>query len=447
MGQKVKPVQLDSLPQYWADSCCFEQILPSRDTWWQQFNDTILLSLIDDAVKNNYNIVTAINNVELARTQYKSSLSSFYPDISLQLGYSPTRQSAAMYGFPEITRYGTASLNASWEIDIFGSVRKEAAYYKKSYMATKEQYYAVMVSLCAQVGVSYVNLRTLQKQKEVAYKNLETQKATLDIMEARFRSGLASQLDVSQAKSVYYSTLSTIPKIETAILQQINQIGLLVGDIPWELRKRLLEPKPIPQIVPALTIEIPAQVIRQRPDVRVAELQMDAQASHLGATRRDWFPQFFITGSFGYISNEFKDFFKEKNVTWSVAPAMKWDIFSGTQKYYATEAAKINLDESIENYNNVIRTALQEVDNALISYQQSLLQIVTNKKAFQQAELSLQLSMDLYMKGLQNFQTVVDSQRYVLTYENDLVNSEGTSVTYFIQLYQALGGGYKFENQ
>ncbi len=439
---QIRPLQLDSLPDRWADSVSFVRPLPSQDNWWLQFNDTMLICLIDMAVANNADIVTAINNIELARNQYRSVVGNFYPTVDLQASYSPTRQSAAVYGSNDITRYANASINASWEIDVFGTIRKEAAYYKKNYLASREQYHAVMVSLCCQTATAYVDLRVLQKQKEVAYTNLETQKTTLDITQARYNAGLVSQLDVAQAKTIYYNTLSTVPSIESAILQQINQIGLLVGDIPWELRDKLIVPQPIPQIVPTLNMEIPAKAIRHRPDVRAAELGMEAQADKLQMSKREWLPQFFVTGSIGFESTEFKNFFKQENMTWSVAPAMKWNLFSGMQRYYGTQSEAISYNDMVEKYNNAIHNALLEVDNAMIMYQKALLQIVTDRQAFEQAELSLELSLDLYKKGLQNFQTVVDSQRNVLTYENNVVTRQGSILKYFIQLYQALGGDY-----
>ena len=127
---QIRPLQLDSLPQQWADSGRFEQPLPSKDAWWQQFNDTMLLHLIDLAVANNADVVTAINNIELARNQYRNAVADFFPTVDMQASYSPTRQSMAVYGNNDISRYSNASINASWEIDIFGTIRKEAEYYK-----------------------------------------------------------------------------------------------------------------------------------------------------------------------------------------------------------------------------------------------------------------------------------------------------------------------------
>jgi outer membrane protein TolC len=149
-----------------------------------------------------------------------------------------------------------------------------------------------------------------------------------------------------------------------------------------------------------------------------------------------------INGSIGFESNEFKNFFKQENMTWSVSPAMKWNLFSGMKRYYGTQSEQINYNEAVEKYNTAIQNALLEVDNALIMYQKALIQITTNEQAFEQAKLSLELSLDLYMKGLQSFQTVVDSQRNVLSYENNVATTQGNIITYFIQLYQALGGGY-----
>ncbi|MFR8080812.1 MAG: TolC family protein [Odoribacter splanchnicus] len=186
---------------------------------------------------------------------------------------------------------------------------------------------------------------------------------------------------------------------------------------------------------------IPAELIRRRPDVRSAERTMDALAAAAGATRADWWPKFYLTGAFGYGNEYYKQFFKKENMTWQISPSIKWTIFSGRQIAQANRQAQIQLDEGINTYNQTLLTALQEVDDALSSYNKSLQQLDADRLALQEIKLTLEYAMDLYKKGLTNYQNVLDSQRNVLNYENVYVNSQSATLLYMIQVYKALGGG------
>jgi len=266
----------------------------------------------------------------------------------------------------------------------------------------------------------------------------------MDITEARFNSGLVSALDVSQAKSIYYSTAASKPKLESLVSKYINTIGVLVGKLPWDLESDLALVKDIPLkenpiLVP---VGIPSEVIRQRPDVRSAEKQIDAQAAQLGATRADWWPKFYLTAKFGYASTDFQQLFMNNNMYWQVAPAIQWTIFSGTQFSGSTQAAKANLEISINNYNNTILSALQDVDDAMKTYRYSVNESEMRRKAFKEALTTFSLAMDLYKRGLINFQNVLDAQRSLLQYEDAVVSVEGNTYSALVNLFKALGGGW-----
>lgn len=195
----------------------------------------------------------------------------------------------------------------------------------------------------------------------------------------------------------------------------------------------------LPDYMEPISIGIPADLLMRRPDIRSAEHQINAQAASLGASKSDWLPQVFIKGSVGYASKDFKDLTKHKSFTYEIAPALSWTIFSGGKLVNATKSARAQLDEAIDQFNQTVLTAVQETDNAMTAYRSSIKQIVALREVRNQGQETLTLSLDLYKQGLTPFQNVLDAQRSLLSYENQLVQARGNSLLQLIALYQALG--------
>lgn len=425
-----------------SDTLHLQQPLPSNDTWWEQFGDSTLTVLIQKAVANNYNLRNAIKNIELAKSRLRISKSAYYPEISAAASYSPEKSSLGIDHTDIYSRTGQAGLSMNWEIDVFGSIRKDVKAQKQYYIASQEDYRGVMVSLTAEIASSYIQLRTYQKQLEVARNNLQSQEEILQINEVKLKTGLASKLTVAQSRGLLLQTKATIPGIEAAIYNQINTLSVLTGEYSDSLRNKLLQMRPIPPGTGIIVAGIPADLIRRRPDLRSAERTMDALAAAAGASRADWWPKFYVTGSFGYGSEYFKKMFKKENMAWQISPSVKWTIFSGRQLVEAARTAQLQLEQGINDYNNTLLTALQEVDDAMISYNRSLQQLDADRQALEQIRITLDYAMDLYQKGLVDYQNVLDSQRNVFSYENTFVSTQSSVLVYMIQLYKALGGGW-----
>ena len=208
-----------------------------------------------------------------------------------------------------------------------------------------------MTSLIANAVSAYINLRTAQERLEVVKSNLEIQEQTKNITEARFNTGLASALDVAQSKSIYYATAAKVPELESMVSECLNALGVLSGRIPWELEKELnlnlsaSIPHNSETMVP---VSVPAEILRQRPDVRAAEKSIDACASLVGATVADWLPKFYVTGQIGVASEDFKNIFQEDKMYWQVAPAIKWNIFSGTALSGQIQEAKAKTEMAVK---------------------------------------------------------------------------------------------------
>ena len=313
---------------------------------------------------------------------------------------------------------------------------------KMLFMATEEEYKAVMVSLVANVATTYFSLRQSLAELQVIRRNVESQREIMDIVTSRYESGLASKLDVAQSRSVYYSTMAQIPAMQATIDNYRNAMAVLLGIYPQELDGWLEEEYELPSYIEPVTVGVPMELLRRRPDIRAAERQVEANAALLGAAKRDWFPEVLVTGSIGFASDKMKHLARSKSLTWEIAPAITWNIFSGGERINATREARATLDQSILSFNGTMLNAVQEVEDAMTKYKSSIAQTVSLREAVNQNRETLALSLELYKQGLTQFQNVLDAQRSLLSYQDYLVQAQGSSLIYLVQLYEALGGGW-----
>ncbi len=443
--QRAGKLLNNPLPTHWQeDDAMFQQQLPVDDHWWTVFRDATLDSLINVAVKQNPSVITALNRIDMARANLRITRSGYYPVLSLDAGWNRQQTSGNTgTGQPQSrVGYYDATANMSWQVDVFGSIRQRVKAQKENFAASREEYNAAMVSLCAEVASAYFNLREVQQELSVLQRNALSQKAVVEITEVRYNTGLVSKLDVAQAKSVYYSTLASIPATESGIIQYMNALAVLLGLYPQDVTAALQAGKELPDYIEPVGVGLPGQLLLRRPDVRAAERQVNAQAALLGASKTDWLPSFFLNGSFGYASHDMKDLTRRGSMTWSIAPSMSWTIFNGGQRLNNVKLQRIQLDETINQFNSTVLTAVQEVDNAMASYKNSIKQIVACREMLNQGKEAFNLSLNLYKQGLTPFQNVLDAQRSLLSYENSLVQAQGYSLICLVQMYQALGGGW-----
>ena len=398
VGQTVNRYLNTPLPKEWEESgTVFQQTLPVDDHWWKSFQDTKLDSLIALAVDRNYSVAMAINRIAAARANLWAERGNFFPSIGLNAGWTRQETSGNTSSLPQSTEhYYDAAVSMSWEIDVFGSIRKRVKAQKENFAASKEEYAAVMVSMAAEVASAYINLRELQQELEVVNKNVASQEEVLKITEVRYNTGLVAKLDVAQAKSVLYSTKASIPQLEAGINQYITTLAVLLGMYPQEIRPVLEITGTLPDYMEPIGVGMPVDLLLRRPDIRGAERSVNAQAALLGASKSDWLPKVFLKGSFGYAARDLNDLVKSKSMTYEIAPSLSWTIFSGGQLVNATRLAKAQLDESINQFNQTVLTAVQETDNAMNSYRNSIKQIVALREVRNQGVETLKLSLELF---------------------------------------------------
>ncbi|MBQ5663711.1 MAG: TolC family protein [Bacteroidaceae bacterium] len=436
---------IETLPPEWQNDELFTATMPTDDFWWKKFDDALLDSLITIATERNLSATTALTNIRIAKAGWRMMQGELLPTLSLSTGWTREKASGNLSQTGDLEAwygYFSGAISMSWEVDVFGKIFKRAQAQKRAFQATEEEYRATMVTLCAEVANAYFSLRQCQAEMMVLRDNAQSQKEIMDIVEARYETGFASKLDVAQARSVYYSTLASIPSMQSSIEQYINSLTVLLALYPGSLNERLENQRPLPDFVEAVAVGVPANLLRRRPDVRAAELTVEQKAALLGASKRDWLPTFYLNGTFGYSANNIDKLIRSRSMQWEIAPTMTWNIFSGGQRINATSEAKAELEQSIILFNSTVLTAVQEVSNAMSLYKNSILSISTLKETVRQGEETLELSLELYKQGLTQFQNVLDAQRSLLSYQDNLVRTQGYSLTALVQLYKALGGGW-----
>lgn len=445
VAQRGEEILESQLPPEWNNGDYFDQTLPPDDEWWRNFNDPVLDSLIMYASENNYSALGAIENIRKARAAWNTTRGKMLPSFDLSLGWQRAKTSGniaqTMYTEAWEGQFSTA-VSMQWQADVFGAIYMRSKAQKMLFMATEEEYKAVMVTLVANVAATYFSLCQSIAQLQVLRENVKSQKEIMDIVISRYNSGLASKLDVAQSRSVYHSTMAQIPAMQATIEDYRNKMAVLLGVYPQILAGWPAENHALPSYIEPVEVGVPAMLLRRRPDIRAVERQVEANAALLGATKRDWFPQVLLTGSIGFASGEMKHLFRSKSLTWEIAPTIRWNIFSGGERLNATREARAALDHSILSFNSTLLTAVQEVESAMSQYKSSIEQIVSLREAVNQNEETLTLSLELYKQGLSEYQNVLDAQRTLLTYQGYLVQAQGGSLIYLVQLYEALGGGW-----
>lgn len=437
---------LNPMPHNWSNDTLFEQNSLSTQLWWQNFQDKELDGLIETAVRNNNSLLSALENIRIARAEWLKAKGSLLPRVDFNAQWQRERYSGNLISTGETEGYEgyySTTISSSWQIDLFGTIYLRAKAQKELFHASEEEYRAVMTTLCANVAKNYFALKQSLAQIDVLNENAASQKEIMQLVEARYNTGLASKLDLSQAKSVYYSTQATIPSIEAQAQQYRHALAVLLGIYPQELKNILNENSNLPHYVHPVAIGIPEAMIRRRPDIVSAEKQVNAYMALLGATKRQWLPSLSINGDIGFSSNRIKNLAKSRSTVWQLSPTIVWNIFNGGKDLNSTKEARAQLRQSILEYNNTVLTATQEVENAMTAYKSSIKQIVALRATVNQYRETLTLSLELYRQGLTQFQNVLDAQRTLLSYQNYLVQAQGSSLQSLIELYEALGEGWK----
>jgi len=423
--------------------------------WWRTFNDPVLNKLIDRAYDENLSLKIAGVRVIEARAQLGIVAGRFYPQTqqaSGSLDHRRTSRSSAQAFPPFEFIEDQIAVSASWELDFWGKFRRAIESASATWLATAADYDNALVSLTADVADSYINVRTLEKRIGIARQNIETQEESLKIAEARFRFGAASQLDVEQARTELNNTLASLPALETQLRQQKDALCVLLGMAPNDLADLLKGSSEIPVSPPEVTVGIPADLLRRRPDIRSAEYQAVAQSAQIGVAKADLYPALSLSGNFGFLSSNagqssLGDIFQWKSRTYQIGPAFQWNIFNYGQIRNNVRFQDAKLQELLLTYQNTVLKAQQDVEDNLAAFLLAQERASFLAQSAEAARSSFDLAVKQYREGIKDFTAVLLAQQSLLSEQDNLASTLGSISVNLVGVYRALGGGWEIRDR
>ena len=422
------------------------------EQWWMRFNDPVLEKLVEGGVSNNVGYLMAQTRLTQRKYELLGSYAAFLPHFAGSgawqrnwLGKDAKGGNTTGRNFQAYNAQNVG-LDGNWEIDIFGGSRRatEAAFAQAEAAGwTVED---AWVSLTTQIGISYINLRTTQALIDVARTNLVLQSETYDILKSRLDSGIGDELAVNQCAYIVEETRAKIPTLMAQEEQYKNRLAILVGEIPGALHGQL---KPVTDrdwlLAPQKVAELKLDMMRARPDVRIAERQLAAQTALLGVAESQWLPKFYVSGLVGWQTTGRARIFRADSFVADLGPSFSWPIFEGGAIYANVKATEAKVEEMALNYEQTIETAYGEVRDSYSSYTQEYHRYKSLAGAVKAATDAVTISQDLYKNGLRDFNNVLDAQRSRLAYEEQYALSRGQITIHLIELYKSLGGGLALE--
>jgi NodT family efflux transporter outer membrane factor (OMF) lipoprotein len=410
--------------------------------WWTTLNDPELTSLAERAVKGNLTLKDAQSRLREARALRGISQAGLFPTLDAGASFTKSRGSENSGTKTESKLYA-AGFDASWELDVFGGVRRAVEAAQASLEATQADLNNVLVSLMAEVALNYVEVRTFQARLSAAHANIKTQQETYELNRSRYETGIIDELAVQQALYNLERSRSQIPTLEIGLEAAKNRLAVLMGENPGALHQELGRIKPIP--VPPITIAVgvPAETLRNRPDIRIAERNLAAQTALIGVATADLYPKFRLSGTIGLESISSKDFFDGASRTWSIIPGVSWNIFDGGAIRQNIKVQTARQEQALIQYESAVLNAQEEVENILVAFakeQRRRDYLARATEAARQADL---MARDRYEAGLVDFNNVLSAQLSLLSFQDELVQSDGAVTTNLVRLYKALGGGWQ----
>jgi len=407
--------------------------------WWEAFHDPKLQELIRKALQHNYDLQIATERINAARAQLAITRSSLFPQVSgganFNGGKDPTTQSN--YNLLALTA------DAAFQLDLFGKLRRATQASRAELMATEDAKQTVILTLVSDLAVDYYTLLQLDLQLKTTQQTVITQTDSVKLTNFRLDNGVATKLDVLQAKQVLDTANAQIPDLERLIAQEENAISILIGDYPEAVQRGLpLIEQTLPPDVPA---GLPLALVERRPDIREAEQVVIATNAEIGVAKAEFFPQISLTGSGGGAfgrSSEFTSLMESHIGIWSYGAKVNQPIFTGGALRGNLRLAESENKQALLDYRKTIQRAFGDVSDALIGYQKYHEVRLRQQETVADLQQSVRLSDDRYKGGTTTYLEVLDAQRSLYSSELTLAQARGDEYRSLVQLYKALGGGW-----
>ena len=421
-----------------------EAIVLSNTSWWEQLNDPILNGLVATALKENKDLLIAAARIEEFAGRYGFTRSGLFPQVGVDAAYSRQGDSKSIENAPRSGynfNYDTfqTTLNASWELDIWGRVRRSTEAARAELLASEEGRRAVILSLVSSVAAAYVNLRDLDRQLEIARSTVKTREDGYSIFKDRFEGGIISEMELSQVKSQYEEALTTIPQFEKAITQQENGLSVLLGRNPGPIQRG----KTIDQLtLPTVPAGLPSDLLTRRPDIRQAEQNLIAANAVIGVAKAAYYPAISLTGFFGFASSDLSDLFKGSSQVWQYSVPVNVPIFTAGKIAGQVKAAEAIQQQALLSYQMAIQTAFREVEDSLVDQKRTREQLTVQQKQVDSLKKYYELAQLRYDNGYTSYIEVLDAERTLFNVELSYTQNQGALFFSLINLYKAMGGGW-----
>lgn len=418
--------------------------------WWQVFHDENLQALIRTALTNNYDLRLAFTRIEQERQLVAETRAGFFPQVNY--GANIGRGKNTIPGSSSVFSTGssnvsltTATLSASWEIDLWGRIRRLTESQRAQYFASVEARRDVTITLISQLAQDYLQLLALDRQLAIARDETNAYAGSLKIFAQRLEHGAASKLETSSAEALLESAAATIPDLERQVAQLENQISILLGENPHAIvRERSRLEDQVPPVVPA---GLPSSLLERRPDIREAEQLLRSANAQVGVAKADFFPQLSLTGLFGEATPALSAFTGGTATAWSLAAGLTGPLFQGGRLRAEYRQALAARDQFALQYQYTVLTALQEVSNALIAREKLAQARIGHARAVTAYQEAVRIVIQRYRLGQSSYFEVLQEQQLLYPEENALVQTEYNQLAAIVQLYVALGGGWQVEEK
>ncbi|HUI67905.1 MAG TPA: efflux transporter outer membrane subunit [Nitrospirota bacterium] len=445
IGPDYRRPEIVSPPVWQVD---MQQAQDTANTaWWEQFNDPVLNELIGTALRENYDLLVATARVEEFYGLYGATRADLFP----QIGYdgSAGRVQATTKGPIPITpgtssKYSTyqAEFSASWEIDLWGKIRRATEAARADLMAAEDSRRGVILSLVTSVATAYIDLRSLDQQLVIAQQTAKSREESVKLFELRFKGGNISEMELSQVRSEYYVALAAIPDLERRIRQQENFLSILLGKNPGPI----VRGKKLDAIaLPAVPAGLPSDLLARRPDIRQAEQALIAANARIGVAKAQYFPSISLTGFFGSASIELSDLFTGPAKTWSYAGALAGPIFTAGKIKGTVRAAQAVQQEALFGYEQAIRNAFSDFEDALIDQDRTRVQLDAQAKQVEALATYARLARLRYENGYTSYIEVLDAERSLFNGQLSYAQTQDALLRALVNLYKSMGGGWVME--
>jgi len=416
----------------------------AQTAWWEQFKDPILNNLIATALRENKDLMIAAARIEEYAGRYGVVRSDFFPQVGATGQYSREQitersDNRPAPGYKTNTDLYAANLNASWEIDLWGRIRRSTEAAQAQLLATEEARQGVILSLVSSVAAAYINLRDLDRQVEISKSTAKSRGESYALFQDRFKGGVISDLELSQNRSQYEEALASIPPLEKAVTQQENGLSVLLGRNPGPiLRGKTIDALSLPPIVAGM----PSDLLERRPDIRQAEQTLVAANAQIGVAKAAYFPAISLTGAYGYASGDLSDLFKGPSRAWQYSAPVTMPIFTAGKIAGGVKAAEAIQQQALISYQQTIQNAFREVDDALTNQAQTAKQLAAQKSQVDSLRQYASIARMRYDNGYTDFLTVLDAERSLFNAELAYTQTKGALYLAMINLYKAMGGGW-----